>query len=110
MFRLFAVRDQVLAKTDHEITLEGKCVRLRLGSGPAQVKPADRMKICVNLLHRATFTVMGMFWLFMESFRSGVKVQPRKLHRDFLLNVSQILFLYFYILTLRIMNLFPEIV
>ncbi|XP_027872328.1 protein mono-ADP-ribosyltransferase PARP14-like [Xiphophorus couchianus] len=37
-FRAEEVRDQVLAKTDHEITLEGKCVRLRLGSGPAQIQ------------------------------------------------------------------------
>lgn len=37
------------------------------------------------------YRVMGIIWLLLL----GVKVQPRKLHRDFLLNVSQILFLYF---------------
>ncbi|XP_043967027.1 protein mono-ADP-ribosyltransferase PARP14-like [Gambusia affinis] len=37
-FRAEEVRDQVLAKTDHEITVEGRRVRLRLGSGPAQIQ------------------------------------------------------------------------
>ncbi|XP_054895199.1 protein mono-ADP-ribosyltransferase PARP14-like isoform X2 [Poeciliopsis prolifica] len=37
-FREEDVRGQVLAKTDHEITVEGKPVRLRLSSGPAQIQ------------------------------------------------------------------------
>ncbi|XP_007543095.1 poly [ADP-ribose] polymerase 14-like isoform X1 [Poecilia formosa] len=37
-FRAEEVRDQVLAKKDHEIKVDGKSVRLRLGSGPAQIQ------------------------------------------------------------------------